>query len=94
VHPTVERWKQLEEIFHKALQRDPTQRDAYLREACGSDAALQKEVADLLTHHAEDSESWAAAAAAQLVSTPVSLKPGQCLGPYRIESFVAAGGMG
>src|SRR5262249_33271232 len=38
-------------------------------------------------------EPWAAAAAAQLIAAPASLQPGQSLGPYRIESFVAAGGM-
>jgi len=92
----VERWEQVEEIFHEALQRDPVQRDVYLRQACGGDSALQREIADLLAHHQEcaESEPWAAAAAAQLIAAPVSLQPGQLLGPYRIESFVAAGGMG
>jgi Tol biopolymer transport system component/predicted Ser/Thr protein kinase len=92
----VERWEQIEEIFHKALQRDPVQRDAYLRQACGSDSALRHEIANLLAHHEQDtgSEPWAAAAAAQLIAAPVTLQPGHLLGRYRIESFVAAGGMG
>jgi Tol biopolymer transport system component/predicted Ser/Thr protein kinase len=93
----LERSEQVEEIFHQALQRDPAQRDAYLREACGGDAALHTEIADLLAHHEPGAgfEPWAAAAAAQLMASPVSLlEPGQFLGPYRIESFVAAGGMG
>jgi eukaryotic-like serine/threonine-protein kinase len=85
----VERRQQVEEIFHEALQRDPVQREAYLRKACGSDAALQREIADLLAHHQED-----AAAAVQSIAAPVSLQPGQSVGPYRIESFIAAGGMG
>src|SRR5262249_41030051 len=33
-------------------------------------------------------------AAAQLLGAPESLEPGQRLGPYRIVSFIASGGMG
>jgi hypothetical protein len=33
-------------------------------------------------------------AAAQLIDAPASLASGQCLGPYRIECFLVAGGMG
>ena len=89
-------WQQIEEIFQEALQRDPAQREAYLREACRGDSDLRREVASLLANHQEasDFKPWAAAAAAQLIDQPVSLQPGQCLGPYRIECFVAAGGMG
>jgi Tol biopolymer transport system component/predicted Ser/Thr protein kinase len=92
----VDRWAHVEEIFHAALERDPARRDTYLRQACGSDAALYQEIADLLTHHEQgvEFEPWAAAAAAQLIASGVLLKPGQILGPYRIESFIAAGGMG
>ena len=63
----MERWQQLEEIFHGALQRDPTERDAYLREACGSDSGLRREIAELLAHREPraEFEPWAAAAAAQ-----------------------------
>jgi len=86
----------VEEIFHQALQRDPGQRDAFVCEACHGDSELHREVSSLLTHHEEGAgfEPWAAAAAAQLITAPASLQPGQLLGPYRIESFVAAGGMG
>jgi serine/threonine protein kinase/Tol biopolymer transport system component len=92
----MERFKQIEEIFQEALQRDPAGREAYVHEACGGDAELQREVVSLLVNHKEASrcESWPAAAAAQLISIPRSLQPGQSLGPYRIESFLAAGGMG
>jgi Tol biopolymer transport system component/predicted Ser/Thr protein kinase len=89
-------WQHIEEIFHEALQRDAAERDSYLREACGSDSALRHEIDDLLAHHEPGSgfEPWAADAAAQLIAAPASLQPGQSLGPYRIDSFVAAGGMG
>jgi len=92
----VDQRQQVEEIFHEALQRDPAERDAFLRQACRDDSGLRREVASLLAHHSAErqSESWAAAAAAQLVNSSTSLQPGQSLGPYRIESFMAAGGMG
>jgi serine/threonine protein kinase len=91
----MERWQRVEEIFHEAVQRNPAERDAFLRQACRDDSGLRREVASLLAHHDENqgSESWATAAAAQLINS-TSLKPGQSLGPYRIESFIASGGMG
>jgi serine/threonine-protein kinase len=92
----MERWQQIESVFQEALQRDLGERDAFVREACRGDTELQREVASLLANHhaATDLKPWAAAAAAKLIDRPTSLEPGQCLGPYRIESFLAAGGMG
>src|SRR5215470_1120019 len=92
----MERWQQIEEIFQEALQRDTAERDAFVLEAGRGDTELQREVVSLLANHHEgtDFEPWAAAAAAQLIDGRVSLQPGQSLGPYRIESFLAAGGMG
>src|SRR5215471_18736393 len=92
----MERWQQIESLFQEALERDPAERNAWLREACKGDSDLRREVASLLANHQEatDFKPWAAAAAAELIDGPASLEPGQCLGPYRIECFLAAGGMG
>jgi len=92
----MERWQQIESLFQEALEHDPAQRNAWLREACQGDSDLRREVASLLANHqtATDFQPWAAAAAAELMDGPASLVPGQCLGPYRIECFLAAGGMG
>lgn len=32
-----ERWQQIEDIYHDALEREPSQRAAFLQEACGGD---------------------------------------------------------
>lgn len=92
----MERWQQIESLFQEALQRDPAERDAYVREACRGDSDLRREVASLLANHdaAGRSEPWAAAAAAQLISGRPALKAGQCLGTYEILALIGAGGMG
>jgi serine/threonine protein kinase/Tol biopolymer transport system component len=92
----VERWRQIESVFQEALQRDPAERDAYVREACHGDAGLQREVFSLLANHQEasDFKPWAAAAAAQLITRSGSLKVGQRLGPYEMVAPIGAGGMG
>ena len=92
----MDRWQQIESLFQEALRKGPAEREGWLREACNGDSGLQREVASLLANHREDdpSASWAAAAAVKLIDSLGSLQPGQTLGPYRIDSFLAAGGMG
>src|SRR5262245_61878795 len=92
----MERLQQIEKIFQAALQRDSARRDAFVQEACQGDSELQREVISLLAQHHQgsDTKPWVAAAAAQLIDAAGALRPGQSLGPYRIESFLAAGGMG
>src|SRR5258707_3476018 len=92
----MERWRQVESLFQEALQRDPAERDAYVRDACRGDVGLQREVASLLANHHEgtDFAPWAAAAAAQLIEGVGVLKSGQRLGPYEIIAPIGVGGMG
>ena len=92
----MERLQQIETIFHQALRHEPAQREAFVRHACRDDSDLRRQVVSLLSNYEDNasSEPWAARAAAQLIDQPVSLEAGQSLGPYRIDSFLAAGGMG
>ena len=49
---TPERWRQVTEVFHAALARDTAARQAFLDQACASDAALRDEVDAMLAAHA------------------------------------------
>jgi len=93
----VDRWHRIEEIFQKAVQRDRADREAFVRDACGSDPELRREVWSLVANDddaSDDQVPWAAAVAVQLMTARRSLEPGTEFGPYRIEGFLAAGGMG
>ncbi len=45
-----ERWRRIEEICDAALDRDPSDRAAFVAAACGGDEALRREVERLLAH--------------------------------------------
>ncbi len=95
---TSEPWKKAEELFHAALEREPSARDVFLEKACGGDEALLREVKSLLNadERAERFiEEPAADAATQAVSAdePHSwLK--RRIRDYEVLSLIGAGGMG
>ena len=45
---TPERWREIERLYHAALERDAGERAAFLADACEDDAALRREVESLL----------------------------------------------
>ena len=95
---TPERWQQVKEIFHSALQHEPAQRHVFLSDACGEDASLRKEVESLIASHEKsgtfiDSPAYQAAAEL-LVDEKSELKVGQVVGSYEIISLISRGGMG
>ena len=47
-------WEKLQEIFIAALQRKPSERTAFVHDACQGDAALQAELDSLLCSHDEE----------------------------------------
>jgi hypothetical protein len=46
-----DRWRQIENIFHKTLDADADRRTSVLEESCAGDDALRREVESLLTQH-------------------------------------------
>jgi serine/threonine protein kinase/tetratricopeptide (TPR) repeat protein len=93
-----ERMRKLEELYHSAQERKAGERAAFLRGACGNDEELRREVESLLALDSQSGplERPALALAAHLLAEPTAaeLAPGAQLGPYRILSFLGAGGMG
>ena len=93
-----ERWKQIEQIYHAALERKESQRSVFLQEACGGDSALRQEVESLLAHQ-QEAEDFIEAPALEVAAQGLaedqaqSLIGGQ-LGSYKILSLLGEGGMG
>ena len=92
-----DRWRQINEVFHAALDLPSPEREAYLDEVCATDADLRSEVSSLLVAHAASSvfdrpayES-ASALLGEDVADPLL---GNQLGPYRVVSTLGRGGMG
>jgi serine/threonine protein kinase/Tol biopolymer transport system component len=107
---TPERWRDVERLYHAALEREGDQRAAFLTDACEGDAALLREVESLLAYRtkatdfierpAADAHPALAAIVAserdRLAASPSA--PGQfvgrALGVYEITALIASGGMG
>ena len=49
---TPDQWQHVKDLVQGALERVPSQRAAFLAEACAGDGALQREVESLLAAHA------------------------------------------
>ncbi len=92
------RWKQIEQLCHAALEREESQRSAFLEEACGGDEALRREVDSLLAQQQEVEDFIEAPAlevvAKGLAKDQVESLVGQQISSYKILSLLGAGGMG
>ena len=91
-------WQQIEKIYHSALEHEPRQRQAFLREACAGDEALRKEVESLLAHQPQ-AASFIEAPALEVAAKGMAQNQAQSLvgrqvGPYKIHSLLGVGGMG
>lgn len=97
-----ERWRQINDLYHAALERDEAARAAFLDEACAPggelDETLRREVESLLESNEEAGEflsSSALVVAAKVLATDQNrFLIGQKVGHYQVLSLLGAGGMG
>jgi serine/threonine protein kinase/Tol biopolymer transport system component len=93
-----DRWRQIEELYHRAMERDSEERNAFLAEACAGDEALRREVESLLTYQRQAEplleKPALEVAARRMAKDNVRMLKGQQIGPYEILSLIGKGGMG
>ncbi len=93
-----ERWQQIDKLLEAALEREESQRAAFLEEACVGDEALREKVEALLAAHKQGEhfleEPALEVAAEELAKDQVESLVGRQLGSYKILSLLGAGGMG
>jgi eukaryotic-like serine/threonine-protein kinase len=93
-----ERYKQVDDLFLAALERQPDERAAFLDQACSGDSDLRREVDTLLSAD-KQTENFIESPAYQLApelltdEQPRSLA-GQTIGSHRIIKHLGSGGMG
>ncbi len=93
-----ERWQQIDQLFHLALEQERGQRAVFLAQACAGDQALQSEIEELISSH-EQAEGFIERPASDLAAEFFArgqggLKIGEAIGPYQIASVLGIGGMG
>ena len=99
------RWMTVKEVFQAALDQPAAQRLRYVRDRCGDDSVLFREVESLLAAH-EQAGPYADRPAidAFITSSEIrgmsssgahrALQPGLHRGPYRVDERIGHGGMG
>ena len=93
---TPERWKQVNALFHAALERGED-RQAFIGTATADDAELRREVETLLAAHRSSPdflETPAWGVAPELMFDDEPTLTGRTIGPYRVTEEVGRGGMG
>ncbi len=86
------------QLFQRALDLAPGERDAFLKSECGDDQPLALEVRELLAQHAcESGETLAPVSLFSPAAPPDELpgeQPGAVIGPYKLLEVIGKGGMG
>ena len=92
------RWRQIESLYHAALDKLPEERADFLAQKCGADKELCGEVYSLLSSHEQSdeflNEPYFDLGLKILAKPEQVLQSEQILGNYKILSLLGRGGMG
>src|SRR5499426_3511224 len=93
-----DRWRQIGQLYHTALELEPTAHAAFLDKACDGDDELRREVESLLHAH-EQADGFIAGKVAGVVAEMADQQKttslvGHSLGHYQALSLIGSGGMG
>ncbi len=89
-----ERWIQVQKLFDDALEQPAEARESYLRDACGADVGLYKEVRSLLEEEGQLLNMLDGTAELTTDMLAALSLNGQQIGPYVLIRQIGMGGMG
>jgi serine/threonine-protein kinase len=94
---TVERWEQVQGLFHQAIELSAAEQAAFAEKSCGTDAELLRQLLEMLDQHRRaDSilDRGLPHLASRLIALPPALLVAHEFGPYRLLEQLGEGGMG
>jgi serine/threonine protein kinase/tetratricopeptide (TPR) repeat protein len=100
-----DRWKQIDSLLQATLERRPSERDGFLRQACKGDGELESEVRSLLASQ-EEAGSFLESPAMEVAAVAIAERHnretsdaadylvGRVISHYRVIEKLGSGGMG
>src|SRR5579872_1601670 len=90
----LDRWQEIESLYHSARERSAEERQAYLESACQGDETVRREVESLLANDDLAVEFLETHSETPGRAPGAAIPSDERIGPYVVLEFLRAGGMG